>query len=175
MRYASALCIYLGYRRDANALHWMLLAALAMRGHSSADSLATGPVMPLPFISPLLFTSTPALSDGTETHKTQRGKGRMRHSSYGTVNMKAKEWYKYAMVIRCTFKVDEHAMFPAPRLALAHNNSRKYFLAVIRLAFFNGNHHHVTRRACRQAVQTGAPAFHTDNAKLPCTGVIRTV
>jgi len=34
----------------------------AILGHKSAHSLATGPVMALPFISPLLLTMTPALS-----------------------------------------------------------------------------------------------------------------
>jgi len=34
----------------------------AIRGHSSPHSLATGPVMIEPFISPLLVTMTPALS-----------------------------------------------------------------------------------------------------------------
>ena len=36
--------------------------ALAIRGHSSAHSLHTGPVMAEPFISPLGLTITPALS-----------------------------------------------------------------------------------------------------------------
>lgn len=40
----------------------ILFAALAMRGHSSAHSLATGPVMADPFISPFGLTMTPALS-----------------------------------------------------------------------------------------------------------------
>ena len=40
----------------------MLLALLAILGQRSAHSLATGPVMAEPFISPLLFTITPALS-----------------------------------------------------------------------------------------------------------------
>lgn len=34
----------------------------AIRGHRSAHSFATGPVIAEPFISPLLFTMTPALS-----------------------------------------------------------------------------------------------------------------
>lgn len=34
----------------------------AIRGHKSEHSLATGPVIAEPFISPLLFTMTPALS-----------------------------------------------------------------------------------------------------------------
>lgn len=40
----------------------MVLAAAATRGQRSAHSLATGPVMAEPFISPLVFTITPALS-----------------------------------------------------------------------------------------------------------------
>lgn len=40
----------------------MLLAFEAILGHKSAHSLATGPVIADPFISPLLFTITPALS-----------------------------------------------------------------------------------------------------------------
>lgn len=40
----------------------MLLALDAILGHKSAHSLATGPVIADPFISPLLFTMTPALS-----------------------------------------------------------------------------------------------------------------
>merc|ERR550519_2948261 len=42
--------------------HAILLALLAILGQRSAHSLATGPVMADPFISPLLFTITPALS-----------------------------------------------------------------------------------------------------------------
>lgn len=40
----------------------MLLAFDAILGHKSAHSFATGPVIAEPFISPLLFTMTPALS-----------------------------------------------------------------------------------------------------------------
>merc|ERR1712213_140375 len=42
--------------------HAMLPALDAILGHKSAHSLETGPVMAEPFISPLLFTITPALS-----------------------------------------------------------------------------------------------------------------
>lgn len=40
----------------------MLPALEAILGHKSAHSFATGPVIAEPFISPLLFTITPALS-----------------------------------------------------------------------------------------------------------------
>merc|ERR1719439_209948 len=42
--------------------HAMLPVLDAILGHKSAHSLETGPVMADPFISPLLFTITPALS-----------------------------------------------------------------------------------------------------------------
>ena len=50
-------------------------AAEATRGHKSAHSLAIGPVTALPFISPLGFTITPALSAckrGTTNHKKKK-------------------------------------------------------------------------------------------------------
>jgi hypothetical protein len=48
--------------RHTGGIYTMELAADAMRGHMSAHSFATGPVMAEPFISPLGFTITPALS-----------------------------------------------------------------------------------------------------------------
>ncbi len=42
--------------------HTMEPALPAILGQSSAHSLATGPVIAEPFISPLLLTITPALS-----------------------------------------------------------------------------------------------------------------
>lgn len=47
--------------------HAMLQALDAILGHKSAHSFAIGPVMAEPFISPLLFTMTLALSS-KETH-----------------------------------------------------------------------------------------------------------
>ena len=46
----------------------MELAEEAILGQRSAASLATGPVIPDPFISPLGFTITPALSIGYFVH-----------------------------------------------------------------------------------------------------------
>ena len=56
-----------GRRRAAAAAsscvpYTMLLAAEAMRGQRSAHSLATGPAIAEPFISPFGLTITPALS-----------------------------------------------------------------------------------------------------------------
>lgn len=49
----------------------MVPAAEAIRGQRSAHSLATGPVMAEPFISPLMLTITPALSTNVKRkHRT---------------------------------------------------------------------------------------------------------
>merc|ERR1711976_1126707 len=56
----TVFCCY-----DRERHHAMLDALLAILGHRSAHSLATGPVMALPFISPLTLTMTPALSSNT--------------------------------------------------------------------------------------------------------------
>jgi len=49
----------------------MVLAADAMRGHMSAHSFATGPVIADPFISPFGLTITPALSVSTPNSKQE--------------------------------------------------------------------------------------------------------
>jgi hypothetical protein len=57
----------------------MVPAAEAIRGQRSAHSLATGPVMAEPFISPLGFTITPARADerpGEEDARTSGARDR---------------------------------------------------------------------------------------------------
>ena len=49
-------------RKKLRSFQTIEFAAEAMRGHRSAHSLATGPVIADPFISPLGLTITPALS-----------------------------------------------------------------------------------------------------------------
>ena len=58
----SALKVFHQYGQRKSA-HTIEDAAPAIFGHNSAHSLATGPVMAEPFISPLLLTITPALSE----------------------------------------------------------------------------------------------------------------
>lgn len=54
--------IFFFFRFSSRQFYTMVLLAAAIRGHRSAHSLATGPVMAEPFISPFTFTITPALS-----------------------------------------------------------------------------------------------------------------
>ena len=70
----------------------MELAEEAILGQRSAASLATGPVIPDPFISPLGLTMTPALS----TSQTK------------TINL--------------TLEVEIHSVLSSPALSLSHNN-----------------------------------------------------
>ena len=74
------------------------LAEEAILGQRSAASLATGPVIPDPFISPLGFTITPALSS---SHSIPR---------------------------KSTFKVEIHSILSSPTLSLSHHNSRHDYI-----------------------------------------------
>lgn len=77
--------------------------AEATRGHISAHSFATGPVMAEPFISPFGLTMTPALSAGE-----------CRVSGCGS----------RATADARTLKVQEDTIATAPRFPLAHNHRR---------------------------------------------------
>jgi len=55
-------CLHLSGSQTGGYTYAMLPALDAILGHRSAHSFDTGPVMAEPFISPLLFTITPALS-----------------------------------------------------------------------------------------------------------------
>ena len=72
----------------------MELAEEAILGQRSAASLATGPVIPDPFISPLGLTITPALS------------------------------IHYGMSSNPTFEVEEDTVLSSPALSLSDNNGR---------------------------------------------------
>ena len=80
-------------KRDVCMVYQMELAEEAILGQRSAASLATGPVIPDPFISPLGLTMTPALS-------TSQAK---------TANL--------------TLEVEIHAVLSSPALSLSHDNS----------------------------------------------------
>jgi len=71
----------------------MELAEEAILGQRSAASLATGPVIPDPFISPLGFTITPALS------------------------------IHYSIPSQSTLKVEIDSILSSPALSLSHHNS----------------------------------------------------
>ena len=70
----------------------MELAEEAILGQRSAASLATGPVIPDPFISPLGFTITPALSASQPISP------------------------------KPTLEVEEHAVLSSPALSLSHHD-----------------------------------------------------
>ena len=115
-------------------------AALAIRGHKSAHSLATGPLIAEPFISPFTFTITAALSvphstTGQVYHPVAATRTPAADTGPQPPERAAPDW---SARLR-TLKVDEaSAVHPPPRLALAHDNSR---------------HHcaHTERRADQQA------------------------
>ena len=77
----------------AHTAYQMELAEEAILGQRSAASFATGPVIPDPFISPLGFTITPALSANQPQQQP------------------------------LTLEVKEHSVLSSPGLALTHHNS----------------------------------------------------
>ena len=85
----------------------MELAEEAILGQRSAASLATGPVIPDPFISPLGFTITPALS--------------IHHLNYPIL----------------TLKVEINSILSSPTLSLSYYNSRHdYTIKQVRLTTY---------------------------------------
>lgn len=145
----------------------MELAEEAILGQRSAASLATGPVIPDPFISPLGFTITPALSASQPISP------------------------------KPTLEVEEHTVLSSPALSLSHHDGghdytltcTKRSLPFLRssgLPFFTeamnispGPKQSSQKRekptASRESVQTSTPASDGNNVQILGTGVIGTV
>ena len=84
-------------------------AALAILGHMSAHSFATGPVTAEPFISPLGFTMTPALSEEAGSEVTWTPKEQHR---------------KFPRQTKHTFEVNVDTILSSPSLSLSNNYGR---------------------------------------------------
>ena len=149
-------------------VYQMELAEEAILGQRSAASFATGPVIPDPFISPLGFTITPALSASQPISPQP------------------------------TLEVEEHAVLSSPALSLSHHDGghdygiiapfqrNKPFLRSSGLPFFTeamnispGPKQLLQKRekptASRESVQTSTPASDGNNVQILGTGVIGTV
>ena len=88
-------------------------------GHRSAHSLATGPVIPDPFISPLLLTMTPALSVARKTRLEKDG------ALWSLCNNEL------------TFEVNVVAFSSAVRLALTDNDGHQHLLSELGLTLLH--------------------------------------
>ena len=80
----------------------------AIRGHRSAHSLPTGPVIAEPFISPFGLTITPALSN---------------LYIYVLESIWPIIYSQRTMYVQ-TFEIKKHSIFPTPWFSLAYDNSR---------------------------------------------------
>ena len=90
-------------------------------GYRSAASLATGPVIPEPFISPLLLIMTAALS---------------KHERITTEKTRA-----YSIL---TFEVDKVTFSPAVCLPLTDDDGLQYFLSELRLSLLDRCEEHIS-------------------------------
>ena len=149
----------------------MELALLAILGHRSAHSLATGPVMADPFISPLLFTITPALS----WHQAS---------------------YYYMKDLQLNhLEVQELAILPPEGLPLPDHDCRHHFLSQLRLSLLHCGQnlgksrtmheiptssvypasHHVPAAGGRQPVEPAPDAVDRDDVEVLAAGVVGAV
>ena len=127
-------------------------AALAIRGHASAHSLATGPLIAEPFISPLMFTITPALSKiGGERLLSQ--------------------WH----FAKLTLKVEHAPVFPPELLSLSNNDRRHDFLTKLWLTLLDCGYEHIANASSRQSVQSSANAINGNDVKVLGTSVVGAV
>ena len=164
----SHILIHNSENSSPHMVYQMELAEEAILGQRSAASFATGPVIPDPFISPLGFTITPALSISQPSTPI------------------------------LTLEVEEHAVLSSPALSLSHHDGghdyriiapfqrNKPFLRSSGLPFFTeamnispgpkqSSHKREKPTASRESVQTSTPASDGNNVQILGTGVIGTV
>jgi hypothetical protein len=129
----------------------------AIRGHSSAASFATGPVMADPFISPLGLTicimsaKRPSMQVATCPY---------RRSTHHT---------------SVVLKVEENTVCSPPWLALADNDGGHDLLPQLGLSLLDGRHDHVSRTTGRQTVKTRTDTLDGDDVQVAGTGVVAAV
>ena len=127
-----------------------------LTGQSSAASFPTGPVMALPFISPLGFTI--CVPCQLLSHCVSPSSSRIctHHTSV-------------------VLEVQKHAVRSPPRLALAHHNSGHDLLPELRLALLHSCHHHISH-ACRgKPVQARTEALDGYDVEVAGAGVVAAV
>lgn len=145
----------------------MELAEEAILGQRSAASLATGPVIPDPFISPLGFTITPALS------------------------------IHYSIPSQSTLKVEIDSILSSPALSLSHHNSGHdytirespisnlpflrssgfpFFTEAMNISPAARNEHQTPQHtSSRKSVETSTSTSNRDHIQILSTSVISTV
>ena len=116
-------------------------------GHKSAASLATGPVIPDPFISPLLLTMTAALSTAV-----------------------SQQWARPYQVL--TLEVDIVTLSSAERLPLADDDGLQDFLSQLGLTLLDTGKEHITHWTGWHTVQSSTTATDCDHVQVLSSSVI---
>ena len=114
----------------------------AILGHSSAHSLATGPLTADPFISPLGLTMTPALSMVVRCE------------------------------LKSTFEVNVEAFSSSVGFALSYYDCLEHLLSQLRLSFLYWCQKHITHRASWESVKSCTVASDWDNEKIFGSSVV---
>lgn len=74
-----------------------------------------------------------------------------------------------------TLKVEVHAVLPAPRLPLSHNDGRHDLLAELRLTLLDGSHDEVAHTSSGKAVQAALVSLNGDDVEVLGTRVVAAV
>ena len=121
-------------------------------GQRSEHSLATGPVIPDPFISPLGLTITPALS--------------MKEKWLERVN---------STKPRLTLKVDKMTFSSTDSLALTDNDSLQHLLSQLWLSLLNRSKEHVSDWSSWETVESGTDTSASKHVKVLSSSVVGAV
>jgi hypothetical protein len=133
----------------------------AIRGHSSAASFATGPVMADPFISPLGLTIC-VLSVVV-------------HVSPFAKHLRLSNFQTFTHHTSVVLEVQEDTVCSPPWLALADNDGGHDLLPQLRLSLLDGSHDHVSSTTGRQTVKTRTNTLDGDDVQVTGARVVAAV
>ena len=116
--------------------------------------MATGPVIPDPFISPFGLTITPALS----VHR-----------------MQMLERVDMFVQLKLTLKIKEMTFSSADTLALADDNSLKYLLSQLWLSLLDTAKEHVSDRSSWESVKSSSNTSTGEHVQVLSSSVVSAV
>jgi len=76
---------------------------------------------------------------------------------------------------RVVFKVEVHARFASPSLALANHHGGHHFLPELGLSLLHRAHHHIANTSSGKPVKAALDAFDSDDVKVLSTAVVSAV
>lgn len=127
-------------------VQWIALAFEAIRGHRSAHSLATGPLIAEP------------------------GKWYNNFNWSQFKNWRRDRTFHFSFVVdndpRVILKVEDHAVLPSVGFPLSHHDSSHHLLSKFWLSFLDCDNSHITNSGSRQSVEASTDAMDGDDIQV---------